>query len=145
MQLNPYLSFNGQCEEAFRFYERTLGGKILAMLTFGNTPMGEQAPAEWKGKIAHARLQLGDSLLMGSDGMGDDRYEKPQGITVTLNIDDPAAAERVFHALAEGGTTRMPIQETFWAKRFGMTTDRYGTPWMVNCEKPMGAQQPAAE
>ena len=137
MQLNPYLSFNGQCEEAFRFYERTLGGKIIAMLTFGNTPMGEQAPVEWKGKIAHARLQLGNHLLMGSDGMGDDHYEKPQGITVTLNVDDPATAERVFHALAEGGTTRMPIQETFWAKRFGMTTDRFGTPWMVNCEKPM--------
>jgi PhnB protein len=144
MQLNPYLSFNGQCEEAFRFYERCLGGKILAMLTYKDTPMVEQTQENWQGKIAHARLQLGNYMLMGSDGMAD-RYEKPQGITVTLNIDDPAEAERVFHQLAEGGTTQMPIQGTFWAKRFGMTTDRFGTPWMVNCEKPMQAQRSAAQ
>ena len=142
MDLNTYLFFDGQCEEAFRFYERTLGGKIVAMATFKDTPMAAQTPAEWQGKIAHARLQLGNNLLMGSDGMGD-HYEKPQGMTVTVNIDDPATAERVFNALAEGGTTRMPIQETFWAKRFGMTTDRFGTPWMVNCEKPMQARQSA--
>jgi len=144
MQLNPYLSFNGQCEEAFRFYERSLGGKIIAMVTYKDTPMAEQTPADWRGKIAHARLQLGNQLLMGSDGMVN-CYEKPQGFTVAINIDDPAEAERVFHALAEGGTTRMPIQETFWARRFGMTTDRFGTPWMINCEKPMQAQQSAAQ
>jgi PhnB protein len=144
MQLNPYLSFNGQCEEAFRFYERCLGGKIIAMMAFKDTPMADKAPADWRGKIAHARLQLGNQLLMGSDGTAD-HYQKPQGMTVALNIDDPVVAERVFHALAEGGTTQMPIQETFWARHFGLATDRFGTPWMVNCEKPMAAQQPAAE
>jgi PhnB protein len=144
MQLNPYLTFKGQCEEAFRFYERCLGGKIVAMLTFKDTPMAAEAPADMHGKIAHARLQLGNHLLMGSDG-GADCYQQPQGMSVTLTIDDPAEAERVFHALAEGGTTRMPIQETFWARRFGMTTDRFGTPWMINCEKPMQAQQAAAQ
>ena len=144
MQLNPYLSFNGQCEEAFRFYERTLGGKIVAMMKYGETPMAEQTAADWRSKIAHARLQLGNQLLMGSDGMAD-CYLQPQGMTVTLTIDDPAEAERVFHALAEGGKTQMPIQETFWAQRFGMTTDRFGTPWMVNCEKSMQARQSAAQ
>ena len=135
MQLNPYLSFNGQCETAFKFYERCLGGKIVAIMTYGGSPMEQQTPAEWRNKVMHARLTVGDDVLMGSDAPPD-RYEAAKGISVTLNIDNPADAERTFHALAQNGTVQMPIQETFWAARFGMLVDQFGTPWMINCEKP---------
>src|SRR5919112_5802116 len=136
MQLNPYLMFDGQCEAAFRFYEQALGGTIVAIMTFGESPMAEQTPAELRGQIMHARLIVGDTVLLGSDAPGE-RYEKMKGFSVALGVDEPAEAERVFNALAAGGTVTMPIQETFWARRFGMLTDRFGTPWMVNCEKPM--------
>lgn len=135
MQLNPYLSFNGQCAEAFAFYERCLGGKIVRRLTYGETPMASQMPAELQGRIAHLRLQVGDKILMGSDAPPQ-RFEPMKGAQVCLSFDDPAEAERVFHALEEGGTVGMPIQETFWARRFGMVVDRFGTPWMINCERP---------
>ena len=133
MQLNPYLFFNGQCEAAFRFYERSLGAKIVAMMPHTGTPAEGQVPPEWRDKIIHARLVLGDQVLMGSDAPPD-HFEKPQGFSVTLGIDDPADAERIFNALAENGTIRMPIQQTFWALRFGMLVDRFGIPWMINCE-----------
>lgn len=134
MQLNPYLFFNGQCEPAFRFYERCLGGKIVMMLTHGESPMAEQTPAGWHDKIIHARMVVGDDVLMGSDAPPE-HYEEMKGFSVSLIIDDPAEADRVFHALAENGTVRMPIQKTFWAARFGMLVDQFGTPWMINCEQ----------
>jgi PhnB protein len=134
MQLNPYLTFNGQCEAAFKFYANVLGGKIEAMMTYGSSPMAEQTRSEWRNKIMHARLSIGDKMLMASDAPPD-RYEPMKGIMVTLGIDDPGEAERIFHALSENGTVQMPIQETFWARRFGMFVDQFGTPWMVNCEK----------
>jgi len=136
MQLNPYLSFNGQCEAAFKFYAEVLGGQIVATITYGETPMADQTSPGWRGKIAHVRMSIGDTMLMASDSPPD-HYEPMKGISVTLGIDEPAEAERVFHALAAGGTVTMPIAETFWARRFGMLTDRFGTPWMINCEKPM--------
>ena len=135
MQLNPYLTFNGKCEAAFKFYERVLGGRIEAMMTYGSSPMADQTPADWRNKIMHTRLTIGGELLMGSDAPPD-RYEPMKGISVTLGIEKPADAERVFHALAENGTVQMPIQETFWAARFGMLVDQFGTPWMINCEQP---------
>lgn len=134
MQLNPYLTFNGRCEAAFGFYERSLGGKIVAMVPHAGTPAEQHVPSEWRNKILHARLMVGDEVLMGSDAPPD-RYEEPKGISVTLQIEDPADAERIFHALAENGTVRMPIQQTFWAARFGMLVDQFGIPWMVNCEQ----------
>ena len=135
MQLNPYLTFNGQCEAAFKFYEQCLDGKIVAMVTHAGTPAEGQVPAEWRNKILHARLAVGNEVLMGSDAPPE-RYEKSQGFSVTLGVDDPAQAERMFKALGEKGTVQMPIQETFWAVRFGMLIDRFGIPWMINCEKP---------
>jgi PhnB protein len=147
MQLNPYLNFNGQCEAAFKFYEKVLGGKIVMMMTYGDMPAGacegSPMPDAARKLIAHARMMVGDVALMGSDAPHD-RYERPQGTTINLGITDVAEAERTFQALAEGGKVLMPIQETFWAKRFGMVTDRFGTPWMVNCEKQMSAAQGAA-
>jgi PhnB protein len=134
MQLNPYLSFNGQCEGAFKFYEKVLGGKIEAMMPYEGSPMAQQVPRERLSKIMHARLRIGDETLMGSDSPPD-RYEPMQGFSVTLGTDDPHEAERVFHALSENGTVQMPIQKTFWAVRFGMLVDQFGTPWMINCEQ----------
>jgi PhnB protein len=134
MQLNAYLNFNGQCEAAFKFYAQCLGGKITAIFTHGGTPAAEHVPPEWHSKIMHARLEVDDAVLMGSDAPPD-RYEEPKGIYVSLHIKDPAEAERIFSALAENGTVQMPIQETFWAVRFGMFVDQFGIPWMVNCEK----------
>jgi PhnB protein len=134
MQMNPYLTFDGRCEAAFKFYEKVLGGKIVAMMPHEGTPAAEHVPPEWRNKIMHARLTIGDKVLMGSDAPAGKR-EEMKGFSVTLGIDDPAEAERVFHALAEKGTVRMPIQKTFWAARFGMLVDQFGTPWMINCEK----------
>ena len=134
MQLNPYLMFNGNCEAAFRFYEKVLGGKIEAMTPHEGTPAAEHVSAEWQDMIMHARLLVGDAVLMGSDSPPE-MFETPQGMRVSLHVDDPAEAERIFHALAEGGSVLMPVQETFWAHRFAMLTDRFGTPWMINCEK----------
>jgi PhnB protein len=134
MQLNPYLLFDGQCETAFKFYEKLLGGKIIAMMTHEGTPAANSVPADWRGKIIHARLAIGDQILMGSDAPPA-HQQKPQGFSVNISVNDPAEAERIFHALEENGTVTMPFGETFWATRFGMLVDRFGIPWMVNCEK----------
>ena len=137
MQLNPYLNFDGCCEAAFKFYEKVLGGKIEAMMTHANMPpsAGAQTPPGWKDKIMHVRLVAGDNVLMGSDAPPD-HFEKPQGMSVSIQVDDPKEAERIYAALADNGTVRMAIQETFWAVRFGMLVDRFGIPWMINCERP---------
>lgn len=119
---------------AFRFYEQCLGGEIEAMHTHKETPAAEHVSEEWQDKIMHARLVVGDAVLMGSDAPPE-YYEEAKGFSVSLQIDDPEEAERIFHALSENGTVQMPIQETFWAVQFGMVTDRFGTPWMVNCEQ----------
>jgi PhnB protein len=132
MKLNPHLSFGGQCEAAFQFYERCFGGKILTMLTYGNSPMAEQVPPEWRGKIVHATLTVGDNVLMGADVLPE-QYEKPKGFQVLLDINDPVDAERIFQALSENGTVQMPLQKTFWADLFGVFVDQYGVPWEINC------------
>jgi PhnB protein len=95
--------------------------------------MASQAPPEWSGKILHASLTVGDNILVGADILPE-QYERPRGFYVLLGIDDPADAERIYHALAENGTVTMPIQETFWARRFGVLVDRFGIPWEINCE-----------
>jgi len=134
MQANTYLTFDGNCAEAFKVYEKVLGGKIIAMMTHKDTPAEAHVPAEWRDKILHARLVFGDNVLMASDAPPG-RFEKMQGFSVTLVTKDSAEAERLFNALADGGAVTMPLGETFWAVKFGMLTDRFGTPWMINCEK----------
>jgi PhnB protein len=134
MKLNPYLLFNGDCEAAFKFYERVLGGKIDALMTHAGTPAAKHVPEEWQSKILHACITVNGELLMGSDAPPGN-YEQPKGFSVALNIKNREEAERVFHALAENGQVKMPIQQTFWADRFGMLVDRFGIPWLVNCEK----------
>ena len=133
MQLNPYLHFNGRCEEAFKLYEKVLGGKIEVMLPHEGTPAAGHVPPEWKKKIMHARLNIGDQVLMASDAPPG-HYHQPQGFTVSISIKDPAEAERIFKALADKGKITMPLDKTFWAQRFGMLVDQFGIPWMVNCE-----------
>ena len=132
MQINPYLHFNGQCEEAFNFYAQCLGGKIDFMLTYAGTPVEQHMPAEWQSKILHATLAVGDQILQGADGPPE-TYKEPQGFSVSLNLKDPAQAERIFHTLAENGKVQMPLQKTFWAALFGMLVDQFGIPWMINC------------
>jgi PhnB protein len=139
MTLNPCisLSFDGQCEAAFRFYERCLNGKITFMLTWGDSPMAKEAPPEWSGKILHATLQVGNTRLQGCDSLPGS-YESPRGFVITL---DPSEVdgERLFAELADGGIVHMPLQETFWAHRFGVLTDRFAIPWAINCEKDVQA------
>lgn len=131
MQTVPYLTFAGDCEAAFRFYERILGGKA-EIQTHGESPMAGEVPPAWHSLVLHAYLSTGGAVLMGSDSPPD-RHEKPQGVSVSLHVESPAEAERIFAALAEGGTVTMPMAETFWSPRFGMLVDRFGIPWMVNC------------
>ena len=135
MKINPYLSFRGDCEEAMQFYARVLGGKLEAMIRFDSTPAGGHVPANWRNNVMHSCLSVGDFMVMGSD-VPPDRYEPMKGLYVSLQIEEIADAERVFKALSEEGNVMLPLQETFWAWRFGMLTDRFGTPWMVNCAKP---------
>jgi PhnB protein len=136
MNLNPCinLSFDGQCEAAFKFYERCLNGKITFMLTWGNSPMAKDAPPEWSSKIAHATLVVGNTRLQGADP-APGSYESPRGFCIMLQPSEPDA-ERLFTELADGGTARVPLQQTFWTLRFGVLTDRFGIPWAINCEKP---------
>jgi PhnB protein len=134
MQVNPHLSFNGECEAAFKFYEKCLGGNLTFMMPYEGSPMASQVPAAWRDKILHATLKLSDRIVTGADAPPD-QYQKPRGFSLGLNITEPAEAERVFQALAENGWVQMPIQETFWALRFGMLVDQFGIPWMINCGK----------
>ena len=133
MKFETYLHFDGDCEQAFKFYEQCFRGKIEAMLTYADAPAQDQrVPAEWRNKVMHSRLVIGDQAILGMDAPPG--YSKePQGFSVAVMLNEPAEGERLFHALEQGGTVRMPIQQTFWATRFGMLTDRFGTPWMISC------------
>lgn len=137
----PHLNFKGNCLEAFRFYAETLGGRIVFFMTYGESPAAAHTSPDSRDQIIHARLDFGSHFILGCDAPVD-RYQAPQGIQVMAAVEEPEEAERVFKSLAAGGTVTMPYGETFWAKGFGVCTDRFGTPWMVNCAKPMdGAAQ----
>ena len=133
MQMNPYLSFGGDCEAAFRFYERTLGAQVGSIFRYSGSPMSGDVPATWSDKVMHGSLTLGGQVLMGGD-VAPDRYEAPKGFSLSLQMKDAAEAERIFQELAEGGRVSMPLEKTFWAARFGALVDRFGVPWQVNCE-----------
>jgi PhnB protein len=136
MQVSTHLGFDGNCEEAMNFYAKTFGAEIDFKMTWAESPMCDQVEADFRDKIMHMALKAGDTILMGADAP-EGRYKKPQGIMVSIAPSTVEDAERVFAALAEGGSIEMPLQETFWAQRFGMLTDRFAIPWMVNCEKAM--------
>jgi PhnB protein len=142
LDLNISLAFNGQCEAAFRFYERCLNGTITFMLRWGESPMAADVSPDWGTKIYHSTLKIGDAVIQGGD-FPPDRYEQPQGFSFVLQMNDPMMAESVFQALSENGLIGMPLQETFWAGRFGVVKDQFGITWTINCEKattePAGA------
>ena len=139
MKVHPQISlaFDGQCEAAFRHYESCLGGKILFVLSWGDSPMAAQAPPGWSTKVMHAAIRLGDVEITGSD-VPPDQYEAPAGFEIMLNVDEPETAESVFQQMSDRGRIKMPLQETFWARRYGVLVDRFGIPWSVNC----GAGEP---
>ena len=132
MQINPYLFYDSNCEAAFNYYAKVLGGKIEMMLR------NEEAPEPMPGlpgrekKIMHARISIDGEILMASDAPPD-HFNKAQGFAVSLTVDDPADGERKFKALSEGGSVNMPFGKTFFSKGFGMCIDQFGIPWMVNC------------
>jgi PhnB protein len=132
MNVDPYLTFNGNCEEAFRFYEKALGGKIEMLMTYDQAPPeGGPKPPGFEKKVMHVRLSLGDQIIMASDAPPG-HYTPMGGFSVSLAPDSKEKAQKIFTALAEGGNVMMPFQKTFWADGFGMVVDRFGTPWMVN-------------
>lgn len=135
MQLTPYLIFDGDCRQAFDFYQKAIGGEIVMMIDHRIPEMAGHVPPGWDDKIMHARLVAGNATLMGSDNMPGATGTK-YGFSVSLQVDTPAEAERYFSALSDGGNITMPIGQTFWALRFGMLVDRFGVSWMVNCEGP---------
>ena len=130
----PYLAFNGNCADAMRFYAKVLGGK-LDLMTYGQSPMAEQTPESARNKIMHARLTLeGNGALYAGDSPSGMPYQGIHGVSMALNYDSVAQADRVFNALAEGGKVTMALTSAFWAKRFGMLIDKFGCPWIINGE-----------
>jgi PhnB protein len=135
MQLHTYLNYGGTCEQAFRFYEAHLGGHILMMMKHGEQPGGHQGPPELKGKILHARMRLGGTDLMGAD-VPAERFQPIRSAYLSLTMNSDAEAERVYTLLTDGGEIFMAMQETFYATRFAMFRDRFGTSWMLMHPKP---------
>lgn len=135
----PYLNFNGNCEEAMAFYAKVLNGKQGPIMRFGDMPPSPDMPTvpdSAKNFVMHTFVQFGEQELMGSDSVpelcANAVYQKPQGMCISLRVDTVDEGRRIFDALAQGGQVTMPYEKTFWSPGFGMCTDRFGTPWMVN-------------
>jgi len=135
MKVIPHLHFNGQCEEAFNLYARVLGGNAN-FFRYEGSPAAGMAPEGWANKVMHASVNFGSERIYGAD-VPPQYFRQPQGFAVCIETDDVAKAEAIFNALAEGASVKMPFAETFWAKRYGDLTDRFGTEWMINVPKPM--------
>ena len=132
MEIRAYLSFNGDCEAALTFYEQALGAKTTFLMRHKDAPE-QQGAADWAEKILHARFEVEGNVLMASDSPPN-WYNKPAGLCISINLNDSVKAKNIFAALTEGGEIQMPLQKTFWASAFGMARDKFGIPWMVNCE-----------
>jgi PhnB protein len=137
MQLNTYLNFNGNCEQAFRFYEQYLGGKVTMLMRYSEQPDPQNVPPGTENLVLHARMELGGTFLLGSD-MPPGRQQPMRSVYLTLSIDTSEEAERVYKLLSDGGEIFMPIQETFFAHRFAMFRDKFGTSWMILHGRPQG-------
>ena len=136
MKLHTYLNFGGNCEQAFRFYEQHLGGKITSMMTYGQMPNPNDIPPERKNDVLHARIKIGDTEVMASDAPPD-RFQPMRSVYLSLGVSSTEEAERIYALLSDGGQIFMPMQETFFAFRFGMLRDKFGTSWMIIHERPM--------
>ena len=133
MQLHTYLNYGGNCEQAFRFYEQHLGGKITFMMRHGEAP-GADVPAERRNDVLHARMDLGGTELLGAD-VPPDRFQPMRSAYLSLTVDSDAEAERVYALLSDAGQIFMKMEETFFASRFAMLRDRFGTSWMIECHR----------
>lgn len=131
MKIHAYVQFGGRGAEAIAFYQEHLGASATEASTFGGSPAAAMAPAEWQDKFLHVALTIGDTVLMGSDGMPGQPVTGMQGCSLALSTDSVAQAERIFGALAQGGTVTMPLGPSFFAERFGMVTDQFGVSWMI--------------
>lgn len=139
LTVNPYLTFNGNCEEAFEFYSAALSRPLASLSRFGDMPQDSGRPLseEDKKKVLHATLPISDEIiLMGSDTVGNDSPQMGTNISLSINVDARPDADRIFKALSEGGTVTMPLQDTFWGAYFGMWTDKFGIHWMINYDDP---------
>jgi len=136
MKVRTYLNYGGNCKQAFEFYEKNLGAKITSVTTFDQMPDPSQAPPGMAKAVLHARLDIGDAEIMASDAPPD-RFQPMRSVYISLGVDSSPEAERIYKLLADGGEIFMPMAETFFAQRFGMLRDKFGTSWMVIHEKPM--------
>ena len=133
MDLHSYVSFKGDCAAAFKFYEESLGATPGLIFRYADSPLADVVPPGWDDKVMHGSVRIGQHLLEGAD-VPPERYEEPKGFSLSLNVASPAEAEDLFAKLAAGGRVLYPIAKTFWSERFGMVIDRFGIPWMINCE-----------
>jgi PhnB protein len=136
MKLHTYLNYGGNCEQAFRFYEQHLGGKITMMMTHGEQPDPSQVPPDWRKAILYVRMTIGETELMGSD-VPAERFQPMRSVYLSLAVTSTSEAERIYALLSDGGQIFMPMQETFFAFRFGMLRDKFGTSWMIIYERTM--------
>jgi PhnB protein len=134
MKMHTYVNFGGRCADAFRFYEKHLGGKIGMMMTHGQAPDQSAVKPDWKDAVLHARISLGDTDLLGADIPN---AQPMRSAYLSLGVESDAEAERVFSALSVGAEVFMPMQETFFATRFGQLRDQFGINWMIIHERPM--------
>jgi PhnB protein len=142
--MRPYLSFRGDCEAAFTFYERCFGGTLGPVFRYAGSALADQVPPDWQDKVMHASVALGGQSLMGAD-VAPDRYEEPKGFSLSLQLSGAADAERIFSQLAADGVVVAPLQQTFWAARFGVVRDRFGITWLINCDGSDVAAGPRGE
>jgi PhnB protein len=138
VQLHTYLNYGGNCEDAFKFYEQHLGGQITMLMRHGEGPDAQKTHPDWARAVLHARMHLGETELLGAD-IPPDRFKPMRSAYLTLTLDSDQEADRVFALLAEGGEVFMPMQDTFFASRFAMLRDRFGTSWMLLHPKPQSA------
>ena len=134
MQLNPYLHFPGTCADALAFYEKVLGAQVLSQFKFADSPMADKMPADWRDKLMHSAFKISDTTLFACDAPPD-HFSKPQGFSLNIPANSGAEAKKLYDTLSEGGEITMPLQKTFWAAHFAMFKDKFGIPWMINCEK----------
>jgi PhnB protein len=136
MKLNTYLNYGGNCREAFQFYEKHLGGKIGMMMTHGEQPGANNVAPEWKDAVLHARITIGDTDILASD-VPPDRFQPIRSAYLSLSVDSIEEAERIYKLLSDGGEIFMKMEETFFAFRFAMLRDKFGTSWMIINPRPM--------
>jgi PhnB protein len=135
LKMDTSLHFAGDCEAAFKLYERCLGAKIVYLLKWGEVPAAAEVSAEWHDKVFYGRITIGGHDLVGGD-QPPKQYQRPQGCSLVLSIDNVADGERIFNELAQGGEVAVPLRQTFWSPRYGMVVDRFGIAWEINCEQP---------